>query len=47
MLVVSENLIALESHCCRRIYKNYDPRAKIIRQVADEVFRIAGEAAGD
>ena len=26
----------------RRIYKNYDPRAKIIRQVAEEVFQIAG-----
>ena len=26
----------------RRIYKNYDPRAKIIRQVAEEVFSIAG-----
>jgi citrate synthase len=25
-----------------RIYKNYDPRAKIIRQVAEEVFQIAG-----
>ncbi|PSC76850.1 citrate synthase [Micractinium conductrix] len=25
-----------------RIYKNYDPRAKIIRQVAEEVFAIAG-----
>lgn len=25
-----------------RVYKNYDPRAKIIRQVADEVFSIAG-----
>ena len=25
-----------------RVYKNYDPRAKIIRGVADQVFRIAG-----
>lgn len=25
-----------------RIYKNYDPRARIIRQVAEEVFQIAG-----
>jgi len=25
-----------------RVYKNYDPRAKIIRQVADEVFTIVG-----
>jgi citrate synthase len=25
-----------------RVYKNYDPRAKIIKQVADEVFEIAG-----
>lgn len=25
-----------------RVYKNYDPRAKIIRQVADEVFSIVG-----
>ncbi|WP_239312734.1 MULTISPECIES: citrate synthase [unclassified Frankia] len=25
-----------------RIYKNYDPRARVIRQVADEVFKITG-----
>ncbi len=25
-----------------RVYKNYDPRAKIIKQVADEVFAITG-----
>lgn len=25
-----------------RVYKNYDPRAKIIREVADEVFSIVG-----
>jgi citrate synthase len=25
-----------------RVYKNYDPRAKIIKQVADEVFEITG-----
>eukprot|EP00887_Chlorella_sp_A99_P004780 scaffold4.g4780.t1 len=25
-----------------RVYKNYDPRARIIRQVAEEVFAIAG-----
>ena len=25
-----------------RVYKNYDPRAKIIKQVADEVFEVAG-----
>jgi citrate synthase len=25
-----------------RIYKNYDPRAKIIKQVADEVFEVTG-----
>lgn len=25
-----------------RVYKNYDPRAKIIRQVADDVFAICG-----
>lgn len=25
-----------------RVYKNYDPRAKIIRQVADDVFSIVG-----
>ena len=25
-----------------RVYKNYDPRAKIIRQIADEVFSIVG-----
>ena len=26
-----------------RVYKNYDPRAKIIKQTADEVFEIAGK----
>jgi citrate synthase len=25
-----------------RIYKNYDPRAKVIKQVADEVFEVTG-----
>jgi citrate synthase len=25
-----------------RVYKNYDPRAKVIRQVADEVFKVTG-----
>jgi citrate synthase len=25
-----------------RVYKNYDPRAKIIKQVADEVFKVTG-----
>lgn len=25
-----------------RIYKNYDPRAKIIKQIADEVFEVTG-----
>ncbi len=25
-----------------RVYKNYDPRARIIKQVADEVFRVTG-----
>jgi len=28
-----------------RIYKNYDPRAKIIKQVADEVFEVTGRNA--
>jgi len=27
---------------CPRVYKNFDPRAKIIREIADEVFDIAG-----
>ncbi|MEX0691353.1 MAG: citrate synthase [Gemmatimonadales bacterium] len=26
-----------------RVYKNYDPRAKIIKQVADEVFEVTGK----
>jgi citrate synthase len=26
-----------------RIYKNYDPRAKIIKQIADEVFEVTGK----
>jgi hypothetical protein len=26
----------------RRVYKNFDPRAKIIREVAEEVFAIQG-----
>ena len=26
-----------------RVYKNYDPRAKIIRKVAEEVFSILGQ----
>ena len=25
-----------------RVYKNFDPRAKIIREIADEVFQITG-----
>ena len=25
-----------------RIYKNYDPRAKIVKKIADEVFEIVG-----
>ena len=25
-----------------RVYKNYDPRAKIIKQAADEVFEVTG-----
>ena len=25
-----------------RVYKNYDPRAKIIKQLADEVFEVTG-----
>ena len=25
-----------------RVYKNFDPRAKIIREVAEEVFQIQG-----
>jgi citrate synthase len=28
-----------------RIYKNYDPRAKIIKEVADEVFEVTGRSA--
>jgi citrate synthase len=27
-----------------RIYKNYDPRAKIIKQIADEVFAVTGRS---
>ena len=38
-------LVASSPQSCR-IYKNYDPRAKIIRQVAEEVFAIAGGWAG-
>jgi citrate synthase len=26
-----------------RIYKNYDPRAKVIRQLAEEVFEVTGK----
>jgi citrate synthase len=25
-----------------RVYKNYDPRAKIIKKIADDVFRVTG-----
>lgn len=25
-----------------RVYKNYDPRAKVIKKLADEVFSIVG-----
>src|SRR5262249_21059628 len=25
-----------------RVYKNYDPRAKIVKQIADEVFEVTG-----
>ncbi len=28
-----------------RVYKNYDPRARIIKQVADEVFEVTGKDA--
>ena len=28
-----------------RVYKNYDPRARIIKQVAHEVFEICGRDA--
>ena len=28
-----------------RVYKNYDPRARIIRQIADEVFEVTGKSA--
>ncbi|MFI5366868.1 MAG: citrate/2-methylcitrate synthase, partial [Candidatus Binatia bacterium] len=27
-----------------RIYKNYDPRAKIIKQIADQVFDVTGKS---
>jgi len=26
-----------------RVYKNYDPRAKIVKSIADEVFSIVGK----
>tara|TARA_B110000503_G_C7098596_1_gene392759 strand:- start:701 stop:880 length:180 start_codon:yes stop_codon:yes gene_type:complete len=26
-----------------RVYKNYDPRAKIVKKVAEEVFEITGK----
>lgn len=26
-----------------RIYKNYDPRAKIVKRISDEVFEIVGK----
>lgn len=26
-----------------RVYKNYDPRAKVIKKLADEVFSIVGQ----
>jgi len=26
-----------------RVYKNYDPRAKVIKNLADEVFSIVGK----
>lgn len=35
----------VRAHICmavRRVYKNYDPRAAIIRKVAEEVFEIQG-----
>ena len=25
-----------------RVYKNFDPRAKIIKEIADDVFRVTG-----
>ena len=28
--------------CFCRVYKNYDPRAKIIKDVAEDVFKITG-----
>jgi citrate synthase len=27
-----------------RVYKNYDPRAKIIKQVAEDVFKVTGRS---
>eukprot|EP00456_Euglypha_rotunda_P043661 TRINITY_DN3424_c0_g1_i6.p1 TRINITY_DN3424_c0_g1~~TRINITY_DN3424_c0_g1_i6.p1 ORF type:complete len:113 (+),score=20.68 TRINITY_DN3424_c0_g1_i6:78-416(+) len=29
-----------------RVYKNYDPRARIVRQVATEVFEVLGKEIG-
>jgi len=26
-----------------RVYKSYDPRAKIVKKVADEVFEVTGK----
>ena len=26
-----------------RVYKNYDPRAKIVKKIAEEVFEITGK----
>ncbi|MFM7069038.1 MAG: citrate synthase [Actinomycetes bacterium] len=28
---------------CHRVYKNYDPRAKIIKRIADDVFEVTGK----
>ena len=39
---VKESCLANLYHAECRVYKNFDPRAKIIREVAEEVFQIQG-----
>ena len=42
-LLSSTQQLRREALICCRVYKNYDPRARIIKKVSDEVFAITGK----
>ena len=43
-ILLSSTLFYRALLICCRVYKNYDPRARIIKKVSDEVFAITGKA---